>query len=55
MSGDVRHAFVHEVEAASAEEAEALVEGMNHKDLDDVQTGHGGTAIEVQDIEEIEA
>jgi hypothetical protein len=54
VSGDVRHAFVTEVEADSQEEAIEMVEGMNHNDLDDVQTGSSGTAIEVQDSELIE-
>lgn len=54
VSGDVHHAFVHEVEADSQDEAIEIVEGMSHKDLDDVQTGIGGTAVEAQDIELIE-
>lgn len=53
VSGDVRHAFVHEVEADSKEEAEEFVVGMNHKDLDNVDTKPSTAAIEVDDIEEI--
>ncbi len=55
VSGDIRHAFVHEVEADSIEKAEEFVAGMNHKDLDNVDTKPSTTAIEVDNIEEIES
>lgn len=52
VSGDVRHAFVHEVEADSQEEAIEMVEGLNYKALDNVDTSTSAT--EVQDIEQID-
>jgi hypothetical protein len=43
VSGDVHHAFVHE-----------MVEELSHKALDTVDTSNSGSATEVQHIEEIE-
>lgn len=54
VSGDVRHAFVHEIEADSEEEAIEMVEGLNYKTLDNVDTSNSGSATEVQNIEQIE-
>jgi len=54
VSGDVRHAFVHVIEAPSIEEATEAVEQMSHRDLDNVATGNMATMIEVQDAESID-
>lgn len=53
VSGDVRHAFVHEIEADTLEQAQEKVEGMNYQKLDNVDNSQSATAIEVQDVEEI--
>jgi phenylpyruvate tautomerase PptA (4-oxalocrotonate tautomerase family) len=53
VTGDVRHAFCHEVEAASPEEAAQIVEEMSHRSIDNVDTSNSATDIQVQDVEEM--
>ena len=52
VSGDLLHAFVHEVEADSEEAAIAKVEALDIKRIDDYDTSCPG--IRVDDCEKIE-
>lgn len=54
VSGDVRLAFVHEIDAKSEEDARLIVEALSWKDLQNVDRSSGTAFIEAQDSEEIE-
>lgn len=51
--GDVKHAFVHEIEAANEDAAWEAVERLSHRVLD-VDTSNSASVTEVQGVEEIE-